>query len=261
VGSSIPKNKKLISKKEKTHPLIPSQEGKIKILFPILYFIFFFSSLLFYGCECVPGIDTPKVIEPVDFANVLFINAMPDVDVVDVWSTDHLVLGNLSYDNNQNIYKKIGAGSSNIKFIVQKDSSIIFNSTTELQKDENYTFIGYGRNDRIKGMLMSDSIDSYSANNAYIRFAHVSDDAPAVKFIISSYPINPALDYGLYSGIYPVPIGKYSISVNDTLTNSTLAKIDTLDIKAGSLYNLILRGHFTGSQTRKLECIIIEIKK
>jgi hypothetical protein len=262
VVTSLLKIIKLLSIRKRTHPLIPSQEGKLNICIPIFIYIFIFSGLLiFSACECVPGIDTPKIIEPVDFSNVLFINAMPDVDMVDVWSTDHLVLGNLSYDNNQNIYKKIGAGSSNIKFILQKDSTIIFNSSTELIKNGNYTFIGFGRKTRIKGMLMSDSIDSYTPNNAYVRFAHVSDDAPAVKFVINSYPINPSLSYNSYTSIYPIPTGIYSLSVNDTLTNSTLTTKDSIEIKAGSLYNLILRGHYTGSQTRKLECIVVEIKK
>jgi len=227
---------------------------KFKLFLIVLYLPLFF----LISCECVTKIDTPKVIEPTDFANVMFINAIPEIDSVDICTADKIISRNLRYDSASVEYKVIASGISSIRIQSNKDSSIYYNTMLELKKDEHYTFFAYGTRNRVNGLLISDSIGQVVPTNAYVRFVHLSKDAPEVVFAFDSYQINQPVKYKSYTKFMPIPTGVFTLIINDSGNGSEITKVENYNFKPGKYYNLLLKGFYIQPNSRQLKCDIIE---
>ncbi|OGU10472.1 MAG: hypothetical protein A2X61_08755 [Ignavibacteria bacterium GWB2_35_12] len=229
---------------------------KLKSSTSILLLLIF--TILFVSCECVPDIVTPKVVEPTDFAKVMFINAIPDIDSVDICSVDKIISRNLLYDSTFVEYKKIASGLTSIRIQNFKDSAIHFNSMFELIKDAHYTFFAYGTKSRVNGLLINDSIENPVPTNAYVRFVHLSQDAPEVVFAFDSYQINQLVKYKSYTKFMPIPTGIFTLVINDYSNGSEITKVENYNFKPGKYYNLLLKGYYIQPNPRQLKCDIIE---
>ncbi|MBI5325664.1 MAG: DUF4397 domain-containing protein, partial [Ignavibacteriae bacterium] len=205
-----------------------------------IYFLFILASFLIISCECVPDINTPKVITPTDFGNVMFINAISDLDSIDICSTDKLISRNLLYDSANVIYKSIASGISSIRVQSNKDSTIYFNTMVELVKDEFYTFFAYGTSSRTYGLLIKDSIKNTVPTNAYVRFIHLSPDAPEIDFAFDSYQINQPVKYKSYTKFIPIPTGSFTLIITDSQNSNEITRVDNYNFKPGKFYNLLL---------------------
>lgn len=223
-------------------------------------YLILLSLILFWGCECVTEIDTPKNISPSTYAHLMTITALPEFDELKIYNEFWQKPFYIFYQNDANNYqyKDITYGLNNIRVMTRKDS-VIFNSTISLEKTKYYTFIIFGSKQRVQAMLLRDSIFNYKKSNAYFRCIHTSSDAPQVNFIINSnYPIIYSLPYRTNSNFTPVVPGIYSIKINDAITDSTLTSIKKFEFKEGFLYTLILRGYSEGKGIKNLECQIVE---
>ena len=222
--------------------------------------LLFLSIAILAGCECVPSIVSPEIKEPTEFANVKFINSVPDCDSVNVWESDREVLTNLNFDSATADYKKISSGLPNIRLANAKDSSIFYNAILDFVKDNKYTLVAYGSRRRYNVLLLNDKISDYNQSNAYIRFINTSPDSPALKFVISSYPINPVLTFKSFTNYSAIPIGSYNLSIVDIATNSELLNLKNLEFKQGSTYTLVLKGFVQTGKSKKLQCVVVEGK-
>ncbi|MCL5991418.1 MAG: DUF4397 domain-containing protein [Bacteroidetes bacterium] len=229
---------------------------KLKLSTSILLLLF--STLFLVSCECVTKLDTPKVVEPTDFAKVMFINSMPEIDSVDICSVDKIISRNILYDSASVEYKVIASGLTSIRVQSYKDSTIYFNTMLDLTKDAYYTFFAYGTKSRTNGLLINDSIGKAVPTNAYVRFVHLSQDAPEIVFAFGSYQINQPLKYKSYTKFMPIPTGIFTLIINDSGDGSEIIKVENYNFKPGKYYNLLLKGYYKQPNSRKLTCEIIE---
>ncbi len=211
-----------------------------------ILFSFLNALLLLSGCECVTNIDTPRVITPSQYAHVLFLNSIPETDLVKVWSEfwrDNLKI-NYEPDLEQTQYQDIEPGTNNIKLLSKKDS-ILFNGIIDLNQKHYYTFIGYGFESRVQALLLNDSINNYLKTNTYFRCIHVSADAPHVIFkIYNQFPIYFSLPFRAFTKFTAVIPSQYNIEVKDAMTDSTLLVMKNVVFEQGKIYNIILRGYY-----------------
>ncbi|TAL68714.1 MAG: DUF4397 domain-containing protein [Bacteroidetes bacterium] len=225
------------------------------------YFLFLIPFFLLVSCECVPDINTPKVIIPTDFGNVKFINAITDMDSVDLCAGDEIISIKNMYDSADVRYKEIASGLASIRVQSSEDSAIYYNTMVELKKDAYYTFIAYGTKSRTNGLLLRDSIENPVPSNAYVRFIHLSPDSPEIIYSLGNLLFNQSVKYKSHTSFLPIPTGSFSLIIKDSGNGNEIKKIDNYDFKPGKFYDLILKGYYIQPNTKELTCQVIEFSK
>ena len=105
---------------------------KISLFFFFIYYIFSTE-----GCECVPGMDTPREVTPSFDAFVLFINAIPDINDINIYTDKNILKKQLEYSGEDYQYIKVPPGNRNIRVTNWADS-VLYNTVIELRDKENY---------------------------------------------------------------------------------------------------------------------------
>ncbi len=224
----------------------------------LLIIIILFTGL-FLSCECVTDINTPKVVEPTEFADVLLVNAIPDIDSVNLLSSDRLIANSLKYDDLTFNYIKIASGINSFRLTNSFDSSVVFNSMVILEKDTNYSAFAYGTQSRINLLLLKDGINPAQSNISYVRFIHLSPDADSVVFSFDNFSFNLKLAYKSYSPFIPISPGVFNLRVKSTFTGAELLESDSLNLEAGYKYTVLLKGYYNPPHKNKLGYNIIKI--
>lgn len=226
------------------------------------YFIITIATAILIGCECVTDLDTEKIIDPKETAHALFIHAMPDQDGMNIKSNTIEVEKNLSYSSTDHKYRKVGSGIRNIKFLKSDGGTIKFNAIFNFVRDMDYTLVAYGFGSRIRSLVMKDSINDYNPANPYVRFVHVSSDAPDLKLHFKRQLSNEiTLSYTKFTSLIEFPSGTYGLDIF-TKNDSLVYSLSDINISEGYLYTLVVRGYFEPENNRKqLDCLVASVKK
>jgi hypothetical protein len=224
---------------------------KIKI-----FVITFALAILSWSCECVVDSDPNAIITPTEFANVLFINTMPNPSMKDlyVYSSSkyikYLDTINNTWTNLEKDYKKVGlmvAGVKNIIRIVNaKDTNeTFFNSVLNLSKDSNYTFVAYGKDKNVQSIMKNDYLKNYISDNVYMRCYNASADAPEllINIMTEGFSKDFQLKSGKASELSALPNGIYTIRIRsiDSVFSTTYFEIK---FSQGKINNLIFKGSY-----------------
>lgn len=220
----------------------------MKFLLSIFIFIY---TVFLLSCECVPGINSPKIVEPDEPAFVNFVHALPDKPDLNI-KTELKTILNISYDEPKINYESIASGRNNFKLIRTDNSNTIYSRTTELIKDKKYTFIAYGYGNVARELLLNDITDNI---DTYFRIAHVSLNAPPVRAEIGDSN-DFFLSFRDYTPNNIISSGIYHIRIFAAESDSLLLDIQSVSFSSGSLSTLILRGDY-GSNKNPFECKIL----
>ncbi len=214
------------------------------------------------SCECPSEIDTPKEIVPKDFANVTIINALPEFQDISVMNNVNYVLPNLNYFSNFINTSKFIAGYSNISIKNSIDSTTIYNSFFNFDKDSNYTMVIYGKSNRNYSLLIKDKALNNSLNKAFIRFIHASLDAPKnVKFVLSqNFNLEFLINAKSNSEYFETEPTTYDLKILNSVNDSILINYGNIKLESQNAYTLLLKGYQSTNDTKKLMCQVIKKK-
>lgn len=213
-------------------------------------YLIFFSFTFFISCQCIPSLDTEKDITPSQYAQVMCVNCAPMFGKVKL-TVGGLVLHNsLSYDLEEGFkYSNVLPGVTN--FIVSyKNDSVVYNGFANLVKGQLYTFFIIQLQRRVSGLLLNDSISSYSSTNSYFRFINLALNSPSYLLFTleQQYPLSFSLNFKNYTKFYTTYPEKYKISVSDLEKDTVLFQIKNFEFKPGKGYTIIFRGDFNAKQ-------------
>ncbi|MFH1049641.1 MAG: DUF4397 domain-containing protein [bacterium] len=236
-------------------------------------------AILLLSCECPTDIDTPTVIKPTIFANVLFINAMPEpnLDSLIVLSSSKIIefIDTIYYKENSNnsiLFKEyfpVGimvAGEKNTLRLAKTERAIpkdtlrfLFNSVLNIQKDSNYTFIAYGDEESVQSIMVKDNITNPMKENIYIRCFNVSPDAPVMHITANTdlYSVSFSLASGEVSDIANSPSGEYTITLTSADSSIKNLRIPNVQLSKGKINNVIFRGNFHNTAINRREVIVV----
>jgi hypothetical protein len=221
------------------------------------YILLLFIAIILGACpECPTALD-PGPGSPVEFSNLIFINASPEIDTISV-RTFYIndTVNNLLWDRQYYSYKKIGSGSNYITAVNSKDSTIISKRPAYFLKNSSYTCIFYGSNPEYYILLLADSVPNYLSSNVYIRCVNIAEGADTASFEgAKNYPVSSRLKYGEYSAWFTAYSGKNNVDVAFGQTN---IEIENYYFKPGKLYSIILRGSSNNNNGKKIEVLIAE---
>ncbi len=193
------------------------------------------------ACQCPTDIDTPRIIEPDNATNLLFINATAQGDL-DIYSSDILIYSKLKYAEATYSYKKAQAGVDLLMIKINSTDKNIINVPIDLKKNDYYTVIFYDISSIVNFMLLS---DNYTANTikTHLRLINSSVIYPHLLFQIESGDnlISNDLNMLTNTAFLEANSGNYHINVIETESQKIIAKIDNFEFKQGSAYSIIFR--------------------
>jgi hypothetical protein len=204
------------------------------------------------ACDCVPDINTPKIIEPSSSSEVMFVNAMPDLQFIFV-QADIEYNNLLDYNASSGEYNTLSSFNS-VSLASDEDfNNIIYRRQTEFLKGFSYTFIFSGQNRRVKEVLIHDTLDSYNPSSSYIRFINCGQNCPGIRFeLVGSYSTSyiPVYSYTTFIEMTP---GNYNLNVKTQPNDSTIISISNISLNAGESSSYILQGYYEGTLAKALK--------
>lgn len=214
---------------------------------------------LISSCECVPEINTPKVINPENFSYVRLINALPDHSEIKAESNEiEISVSSYNNDNSPQIYSKFQAGNTFSRIISVSRNQVIANHLFLLAKEEYYTLAVFGRGSIARTLLITDIIPSYKSGYSNIRLFNFLNGTNGLIYKNQSLGINEAVNFGGHTDFLSIPLGMHEIEIYDT--NDQLIGTFELNTETGSSYDLICQG-ILNNQPQSINLRIIEIIK
>ncbi|MFA6569872.1 MAG: DUF4397 domain-containing protein [Bacteroidota bacterium] len=218
------------------------------------YFRLLSALILLAGCECVPGIDTPKIVEPQNYSKINIINALTDSDKISFLSNDAIIFDTLGYSNSTADYKKILSGTSGFQVLTLPDSTIVFNSSFYLENEKSYSMIVFGKKTKTRIILLDDMLPAKDTSKFYIRFANCTQTFSEVKFQLNNAAFEQQVSYKFYTNNFALSPVTSSVKILDT-SNNVLAEIPVYNFLANRLYTIVFRNIKT-SGGQKNDCFI-----
>ncbi len=211
------------------------------------------------SCECVPDINTSKIISPDDYSLAMMVNAIPDRENLKIESNDVPLLKSIAYSDAEYAYQKIQGGDSYLRLIDAQINTSLFNMPISLKKFEHYTIIFYGYRNSAKAIILS---DSSSSDKGSLRFVHASFDAGEYVFRLKGgvENIEQSLSFLGFTELKNLSDGAYQIEV----FSPDLEKIiftNNLLIENGKIYSVILKGTFSVLPNKPLVVDIVTASK
>ncbi|MCX7909638.1 MAG: hypothetical protein N2560_09005 [Ignavibacteria bacterium] len=226
---------------------------KLKIQkFTKFFSIIFLCLVLIWGCQCIPSLDTEKDITPSQYSRIMCVNCAPLFDKVKIVVGEFTLHNSLDYDMEEGFkYFNVLPGVTNF-VVIYKSDSVLYNGFANLSKGLPYTFLIIQLQKRIKGLLLYDTLSTYSPTNSYFRFVNVAVNSPSslVFQIEQQYPIYFPLGFRSFTKFFTTYPEKYRITIKDADKDTTLFDIKNFQFLAGKGYSIILRGDFQTKETK-----------
>lgn len=135
------------------------------------------SAFAIISCECVPGIDTPKKIEPSDYTEFLFVNASDELSSIEVSADDLNIGANLNYEDTKLKYNKVPIGFPQICFY--ESGFPIYTTFVKSEKQISYNLFIYGKKNKPSVYLIQDSVRD--KNTKIVNFIPISGNNIILK--------------------------------------------------------------------------------
>jgi hypothetical protein len=126
------------------------------------------------GCECVPGLNTDKITEPVNNSKLMIFNGISDLNEINIYSDEFLLYENLKTNTSTNDYLKFPVNSSGYLAVWNNDNSFrLINLPLNLEKDKYYTLILSGTSDEPEFIILEDFTDM-EAETGILRVVNIT---------------------------------------------------------------------------------------
>lgn len=177
------------------------------------------------------------------FSYVRLLHAVPNAPAVDVYSNNSLIAKNLSY-RNFTPYLPIIPGTYNIKvFPTGQKANPIIDEKIYIPPKRIWTLPVIGTLPDVELFKVDDvSMDKISGK-AYVRFAHLSEKAPAVDVTLpDGTKVFDNIKYKQVTDYIPVNPGNYTLLVKVAGTDNTVLTVPNVLLKPERFYTVYAVG-------------------
>jgi hypothetical protein len=181
-------------------------------------------------------------------AYIRILHASPDAPGVDVYANNNLVARNLTYKSFTE-YTEIVPGQYNIKvFPAGSTSNPVIDTNITVPPNSIFTVAAVGTLSAISLQPISEPILAIPPGKLYVRFAHLSPDAPNVDITLADGTILfRNVGFRGVADYIPVNQGTYTIYVKLTGTDKTVLYVPNIRLTAGRFYTIYAVGLASGS--------------
>lgn len=209
----------------------------------------FFSLLIILGgflTSCKKSDSTPK-------AYIRIIHGSPNATAWDLSPDGQLLISNINYGSGTNYYK-VNAGGLNIRLNATGSSTnVVANGDVVVQADKYYSIIAADSVSKLKIAVVNDDRTPAPSGKALIRFFHLVPNGGTYDFFNGAAALftnRTFFDLTTNSsavGYIPVDPGVITFAVRATTGGSIVTTLPSVNIMAGKVYTIVVRGFSGGS--------------
>jgi hypothetical protein len=187
-----------------------------------------------------------------DTSGVRVIHASPDAPPVDVYVDNESVLANVSFGTVSD-YLDVSSGTRTVTITAADDpEAVVFEGDVEVEADTNYTVAAVGEVTEgaatsFGPVVLEDNATEPDAEEAAVRLAHLSPDAPAVDVTVAATgdALFDNVSYGNATDYATVPAGNYTLEVRpDTESNDgDVVATFNVSLEGGTAYTAFAVGY------------------
>jgi hypothetical protein len=149
----------------------------------------------------------------------------------------------LPFGGGTNYFPKV-PGSYAVKFTTASSTDAIINKNLNLENNKVYSLFLIDKGDKLDYLLNNDPVNNAASEKAFIRFANLSPDAPALSLTVkdSTTPLVTDKAYKTLSNFVETEAKSYILQVKTTSNGAQLKEDQTIELKAGKSYTLMAIG-------------------
>jgi hypothetical protein len=206
-----------------------------------------------FGCS-----DDDNPVNPIeDTSSVKVIHASPDAPGVDLVVDGAVAAANLEFPNNTG-YLEVNSGTRNVIVNVAGTSNSVIAADLTVESGLAYSVFAVDSVSKISAVVLVDDLTPPAANNAHVRFVHLSPNAPAVDITLTDGTVvfgnNSFKDATDFT---PLAAGSYDLQVRVAGTSIVALELGTISLAEGKIYTVFAKGFLGGSGDQALGAEII----
>lgn len=197
-----------------------------------------------------------KLMEKPSLGYVRILHAVPDAPNVDIYANDKLIAENLAYGSYTD-YVPLDEGNYRISLFAtgDKTSPVLANMIT-INKDDIFTIAANGMLSDISFLGISDSNVPAKADNAMVRFSHLSPNAPAVDITLPDGTIVfDDIGFKQVTSYLPVAPSDYTLEVRLAGTPTVVLTVPNVKLEEDKFYTIYAIG--LAGESPELEALLV----
>lgn len=170
-------------------------------------------------------------------------HASPDAPPVDIYANGKILASNLKFKNFTQ-YLPVSPGSYNIKaFAAGTKTRPVIDTKVSISKNTIVTVAAAGLLSNISLYFIPETIDRVSPGRAYVRFAHLSPNAPSVDVTLADgKTLFNNVEFKEYTKYLEVKPGNLTLLVKPSDTNKTVLTIPNIVLRPNRFYTVYAVG-------------------
>lgn len=202
------------------------------------------------------NISPIKTSMPILTSKVRVLHASPGAPAVDVYVNGNIIAYNLVFSKAIE-YLDISPGDYDIEiYPTETKEAAIFKKTIEIPPNGVYTVAAINKPANIDLQIIRDASGSFNSNISFLRFIHLSPNAPLLNLALNNNEIFKMIEYRETTGYYPLSPGIYSFNITPTNAEIIELKIPDINLNPNKFYTIYSIGLI--GEIPKLETIILE---
>ena len=204
----------------------------------------------FYDWPCYAEMSRPSD------SYVRILHASPDAPAVDIYANDNLIAKNLAYKQFTN-YVSVKPGEYTIQvYPAGQKTTPVINTQLSVPPKSRLTIAAIGKLADISLLpLMEEYMKMVDKRRSYIRFAHLSPNAPAVDITLpNGAKLFSDVSYQQYTDYINVAPGNYTLQVKPAGNSQIVLTVPNVKLLPGTIYTVYAVGLV--GETPPLEAII-----
>lgn len=179
------------------------------------------------------------------------INGSPSSATYDVYVDDAKMNSGALPFAGQVKYTQLLTGNHTVKFTIAGRGESLFSKTVSIAQNSYNTFYLINRASSFDALVTADDVSATSTDKAFVRFVHVSPDAPAMDFAVKGgSAIFTGKTYKTSSGFAQVAPAKQTYEVKDA-GGAVKATLTDVTFTAGRYYTILVSGFVTPANTEE----------
>lgn len=187
---------------------------------------------------------------------VRILHASPDAPPVDIYANDNLIAKNIAYKQFTN-YVSVKPGEYTVQvYPAGQKTTPVINTKLTVPPKSRFTVAAVGKLADISLLpIMEEYMKMVDKRRSYIRFAHLSPNAPAVDITLpNGTKVFSDVSYQQYTDYINVAPGNYTLQVKPAGSDQVVLTVPNVKLLPGTLYTAYAVG--LAGETPPLEAII-----
>ncbi|MBN1480266.1 DUF4397 domain-containing protein [candidate division KSB1 bacterium] len=206
---------------------------------------------LLVACDDFP-FDPPE-----SSAQFLLTHASPDAPNVDVYVDGHLFAKDFAYPNSTR-YNSLKEGSHEVKLTVAGTNNEALVATLDVTAGVYYSVFACDAVANLSALVLEDKFGEPAIDEAMVRFAHLSPDAPAVDITLEDDTIVfQNIAFKKATPFTALKHGTYNLKVKVSGTDTEVLEIKDVKLLPHAAYTIWVKGFATGIDEQQLGAEIL----